>query len=832
MDTLIRDVRHALRLLAGHRGFAAAALITIAIGVGGSAAVFSVVYGVLLRPLPYAEPDRLVRLSELHPGARATFGGANLTAPTYRAWSRAHASLQDLAAFGAGDYTITTPGAAAQRVRGTRVTPSVFRVLRVSPIAGRFFNDEDAAPGAPPAIVLAYATWRERFGADPSAIGRTIEVDEVERRIVGVAPAGFAFPEYEGGLADAPRDLAFYLPFAVPEAEPGARVVRLTQAIARLTTGVTPAQAEAEGTSFARSVDRPSAELIFGKGGAVEVRAVPMADHLTRSVRPALMVLAAGVGLVLLIACANVANLFLSRGADRARELAVRATLGAGRRRLLRQLLTESLVISLIGGGLGLLVGWALTTAVPALAPAGFPRLRDIRVDGWFLAAAALSAIGVGAISGILPALRGSRIDLAAAMQTGGRTIGASGARLRRTLLIVEAALAVVLLVGATLLARSFVALVHVDAGYDPAGVLTATLRLPRSAETGVGGQTGGRGAQIIADAIERLRAMPGVRAAGAGNMTPFGDVLSSAGFALPGVTTPDGQPVVAQALHAVVTPGYAEALGMRLKEGRFFRSEDTTAAIHPLLVNDTFARTYLADGRPVTGRRFTGIFPRMLKRTDAVFEIIGVVQDVLPDDLAARPHPQVYVSIGSGFDMGGGATLVVKTDADPAPIATALRGILRQIEPAATLDRMGPLADKVSASVGEPRFAALVLLAFAGLALALATTGLYGVLSYHVARQRREIGVRAALGATRADLLRLVLREGLGTTAIGLVVGVAAAAALTRAMSSLLFGVTALDTVAFSVGPLVLLVVACAACLIPARRAAAIDPTEALRAD
>lgn len=824
MDALIRDVKQAFRLLLSNRGFAVSSVITIALGVGGTAAVFSVVYGVLLRPLPYPDPHRLVRLSEVHPGGNAPLGGALLSHPTYHAWSRAAASLQEIGGFRVSDY-IVTGFSEARRLRGTKVTASVFRVLRISPAFGRFFTDADAQPGSAPVVVLAHSAWREQFGGDPGALGKTLTIDNVDHQIIGVAPPAFAFPRYEGSWSDSPREIRLYTPLAIPEIEPNARVVGIVDAIGRLAPGVTIAQAEAEGTAYARSVARPNAEMVFGVGGPVEVRVRSIVDQMTMRVRPALVVLAAAIGLVLLIACANVANLFLSRGADRARELAVRAALGAGRGRLIRQLLTESVVVSLIGGVLGVFVGWALASAVPALAPAGFPRLDDIHVDLWFLTAAALAAVFVGTMSGVLPALRNSRLDLGAMMQTGGsRNVGTSGGRVRRILLVVEAALAIVLLIGATLLARSFVKLVEMDVGYDPSHVITADLYT-----VGATG-TAKRASQLAVSTLERIRATPGVLAAGAGNMVPLGGILSIASFALPGMTTADGRPVVARALLATVTPGYAEALGMRLKEGRFFRPEDTRSPVQPLLVNEAFEKAYFTDGRPVTGRRFVGMFPRMLGRNDAVFDVIGVVNNVLasPD---AQPQPQIYVVHGTAFDMGR-AALVVKTEGDLVPVAATLHGIVRQLGPAVTLDRLGPLEDKISSSIGEPRFAAFVLTAFSVLALLLATTGLYGVLSYNVTQRRREIGVRAALGATQRDLVRMVMREGLTVTVTGLVLGVVAAAVTARAMRGLLFGVTPWDRIAFSVGPMLLLLVACAACLIPARRAAGIDPTQAIKSE
>jgi putative ABC transport system permease protein len=836
MTSFLQDIRHTFRLLAGNPGFAVAALLTIALGVGGTAAVFSVVYGVLLRPLPYAEPERIVRMWEEHPGAVAPIGGQYLSGPAYRAWQQSSRSFEAIGAFRGRDHTVgmgTTGAGAVERLHGTAVTPSVFRLLRVSPAAGRFFTDADADEGAPPLVVVSHGFWRSRFGGDAgatsAALGSTLSLNGVAHRIIGVTPPDFAFPGPAIGLRDDRRGVMFYTPLAMRQDSDAKTIIDFTEAIARLAPGVTVARAEAEGTALTRGVDRPNADMIFGKGRPVEVRVLPFVDQMTMRVRPALMVLVAGVTLVLLIACANLANLFLSRGSARSRELAVRAALGAGHERLMRQLFTESLVIALIGGAFGIAIGATLTAAVPALAPADFPRLDDIRVDVRFVVVAVLAAIFAGVVSGAVPALRGSRFDLAAAMQAGGaRSVGTSGAGMRRMLLAVEAALAVVLLIGAALLARSFTALVTVDAGYDAERVLTADVRLPEDPAD----KNDARSSQRAVALVERLRAIPGVRAAGAGDMAPFGSMLSVFGFGLPGLTGANGKPLMATGLRAIVTPGYAEALGMRLKEGRWFRAEDMSSAVRPILVNEAFVKAYLMDGRPVTGRAFPGMFARWLGEHTTV-TIVGVVKDMLPADLNERPQPQIFVAQGAGANIGH-VTLVLRTDAnsDPAALMPLVKAVVQQMEPAATIERMSPLAAKVSASVDEPRFATLVLVAFASLALALAATGLYGVLSFDIAQRRRELAVRSALGATRADLVRMVMREGLTMTIVGLVVGLALAAALTRMMSSALFGITPLDPAAFSVAPLLLVVVAAVACVIPARRALAIDPGEALKAE
>ena len=682
----LRNVKQAWRLLARNRGFAVATLATIALGVGGTAAVFSVVYGVLLRPLPYVEPEQLVRLWEVHPGANAPIPGAPLSRQTYHAWAESATTLQGIGSYRVRESSVTGAGV-ARRARGTRVTPSLLDLLRAAPAIGRLFVEGDAEQGAEPVVVLAHQTWRTWFAGDAGALGRRVAIDDVDHRVVGVMRDGFDFPP------DGRNEVAFYTPFAVPLVDPEADVISMVAAIARLAPGTTAAQAEAEGTAYARAVDRPFSELVFGEGGPVEVRVRSLVDQMTMSVRPALVMLTVGVGLVLLVACANVANLLLARQSGRSRELAIRAALGAGRGRLARQLLTESLVISLLGGALGLGAGWVMTVAVPALAPAGFPRVGDIRVDVGFLVAALVAAVFVGAAAGTLPALRHSRVALAPSMQAGGaRAAGSSGGGLRRGLLVVESALAVVLLVGAALFARSLVALLDVDAGYDPANVLVADVSISEQ-----DGQTN-RTEQLLVAVLERVRGAPGVRAAGAGSMAPFGDFIYSWGFNLPGVATAGGEPLVARALASIVTPGYVEALSIPLTDGRVFTTADTTSPVIAMLVNEMFVRAYLNDGRPPVGRRFIGMLPNLLGRDDAVVHVVGVVDDVLLGSLDGQPQPQIYLPLGAaGVELRRAATLVVKTDGDPESLVPLVTRTVRTIEPAAAVSRTGALTARVT---------------------------------------------------------------------------------------------------------------------------------------
>ena len=815
MRTVLQDVRHALRLFRHNPGFTAVSALTIALAIGGCTAVFSVLNGVLLRPLPYPDPDRIVTVAERHPGSDAGLGGVVFSNHTYYAWLENAKTVEAIGGFNQRRFTVSGEGLPeAERVAGAAYTPSMFRVLGIAPRLGRAIEERDAAEGAPHVVVVSHEFWASRLGASPDALGRTITLNGESHEVIGVMPQGFAYPD--------PARL--YTPYTVPPPTPNS--VGLFGGLARLAPGTTPEQAAAEGTAAARSVERPYVmEVVYGKGGPVEVPVERLSDRVTKTVRPALVVLAIGIALVLVIACANVTNLFLSRGVARGREMAVRAALGAGRRRLLRQLLIESLLLSVVAGAIGLFLGWMLTRAMPALAPETFPRLENIAIDGRVLAVSAALSLLAGTLSGLLPALRGSHVALSSAMREGDvRTSTASG-RSRPVLLALEAALAVVMLVGAALLGRSFMKLLDVEKGYDPVGVVTASL-VP------VGTVDDQRVQAVVRDVLERLRAMPGVEAAGAGNMMPFGGSTAISGFPLADVPGPDGQPVQARALAYTVTPGYFEALGMRLVDGRFPTASDATARTGTMLVNESFAKTYYTDGRPAVGRRYESRSSEDAPPT--VTEIIGVVADMLPAALDGKPEPAIYRTAGGGshedaqLDAG---LFVVRTSSDPDALIPAFRAAVREIEPnAVALDRVATLSSRIADSVGQPRFAATVLGIFAGLALTLAAIGLYGVLSYNVSARRREIGVRAALGAGRRDLLGLVLRQGLGVTMVGLAIGLIAAAGLTRLMESLLFGIEALDITSFLAAPAVLLLVACAACLVPALRAARVDPATALR--
>jgi putative ABC transport system permease protein len=814
VETLLRDIRYSMVTLRRNLGFAAAALITLALGIGATTAVFSIVYGVLLRPLPYPAGDRLVRLWEEHPGGVSPAGNRWLSNHTYFAWLTQPRTLDGIGAYATYDYTVTL-GSEATRLVGSAVSPSVFPLLGVTPRVGRFFNSGEGEKGASPVVVLSDRLWHSQYNREPAIVGRLLTIDEQPHLIVGVARPDLQFPD---------KRILFWVPAAIPRITTDA--TRPFTALGRLRAGVAPAQAEAEGTAIARSVARPamSTQFFFGKGGPVVVHARPLTADMTASIRPALLVMAVAVALILLMSCANVANLLLSRGIARQRELAVRAAIGGSRGRLVRQLFTESVVLSAGGGVLGILVAWAVIGILPRLAPAQFPRLDDIAVDAGMMTIACVVSVVTAVISGLAPAVQGSGVDLVAAMR-GADDTSTGGARapralrLRQSLLVLEAAFTVILLVSAGLLGRSFVRLLNVDAGYRADHVLSARVQLPESAPPE-------RMAALIDRLLIRLRAMPGVRAAGAGNMMPLVSLTAITSFPLAPIA--GGTPVMTRSASYVVTPGYAEALGLQLREGRLFTDADTLPGTRKMLVNEVFVRQYLAG--PAVGRQFGDMFPDD-KGTRT--EIVGVVGDVLKDGNDRAHQPEIYFAHGTPtrhieFD----AKILVRTAGDPAALAPLFRDIVRETDRAAVVEQITPLSVLVARSVDQPRFSMMALATFAAVALVLASVGLYGVVSYSVAQRRRELGIRAAIGARRVDLVTLVLREGLRATVVGIGIGLLISIGVTRFMGAILFGVTPLDGVAFASGPLVLIAVATLACAIPALRAASTDPALALRAE
>lgn len=817
MRGLICDIRYALVTLRRAPTVAATALATLALGIGATTAVFAIVNAVLLRPLTYPESQQLVRLWEEHPGGSSPAGNRWLSQNTRAAWIQSSRTVEDIGAYATYDYTVRI-GEEPSRMSGSAMSPSVFAILRATPAIGRFFTSGEELEGAAAVAVLSDQLWRERYGGDPAIVGKTILIDGRLHTIVGVARPELSFPTAQ---------VLFWVPEVLPRLGTGSNRMVAFTALGRLRPGVTAAQAETEGTAAARSVPRPpAADFFFGKGDSVVVHARTLVADMTWPVRPALLLLIAAVALVMVIACANVANLLLSRGIARYRELAIRAAIGASPGRLVRQLLTESLVLSAAGGLMGLALAWALLRLLPVAASAHLLRLEDVRIDVAVVTCGIAASLFAALVSGLAPAVQSMHIDLYHAFRAGdgspgAGTSGPDARGLRAGLLVVEAAFAVVLTVGASLLAHSFLRLTSVDGGYDPDHVLALSVQLSE------GPALSARTDQFIDAMLARVRRTQSVTAAGAGGMMPL--MLRTA---VTQVTLPAwvgaGKPTTGRVLSNVITPGYAEALRMRLKDGRFFLETDARAAPRVVLVNEEFVRRFLTDGR-VIGLRLG----RLYQGTDgAETEIIGVVGNVLKDGNQTEPQPEIYFAQGSATQrIGGYVNVIVRSSGDDdATLSRALRRDVREVDASAVVDRLVPLKTLVASSWDQPRFATSVVSGFAALAMVLAGVGLYGALSYNVSQRRRELGLRAALGASRPNLVRLVLREGLSRTFAGLGIGIIAATLVTRLMRGLLFGISPFDGAAFTLGPLVLVAVGILACIVPAMRAASIDPAVALR--
>ncbi len=810
-----QDFRIGLRQLTARPAFVLLAVLTLALGIGANSAVFSVVNSVLLRPLPYPESDGLLRAIEERPANRGRRMAA-ITNETYHAWLARTTTLDALAAYSPRAYTLTGQGE-ARRVPGASVSAALFPLLRAMPARGRTFQAAEEQPPANRVAILSHAAWQSLFSGDPAAVGRTLILDGNPHEIVGVMPPWFFFPDH---------DAEIWTPHVVPlpSRNPNERNVFAFPALARLKPGATVEQAQAEGRTVVQGLFADGGRTMtpLDDGPPPNLRLTPLKDELVRDVRPALVLLMAVVLLVLLIAIANLANLLLGRGAARGREVAIRAAIGAGRWRIARQFLTESLMLAALGAMAGLLLAWWLQRLLPAVAPADFPRLEELAIDGRVLLFTVAASLLSGLLFGTAPALQALGVDLAPALGAAGYR-GSSGLRFvrgnraRLALAIGEIAIAVVLLVGAGLLAKSFVRLVDVDPGYDPSNVLTARVTLPPARYEGV------RAIQYDDRLLEGLASVPGVAAAGTVGTLPLSPGLMLVAFDLPGRPDAADQPPATASLR-VVSAGYLEALGLRLVAGRALAESDRAGSRPVILINEAFARTYFP------GTRLVG---RELPVFREPSEVIGIVGDVRHAGLDTEPQPEVYVSYRQSTQLrSAGTYLVVRAAADPMALVPALRAAVQAIDPDVPLESVMTMDARLATSVAQPRFYATILLGFAGLALLLAVVGVYGVLSFSVLQRRREIGVRMAVGAGAGDVLRLVMRQGGLLVLAGLAIGLVAAALGSRALTALLFGISARDPGVFAGVAVLLGAVGLLACYLPARRAARTNLLDALRQD
>jgi putative ABC transport system permease protein len=808
MGSFLRDLRFGARALARAPGFTVVALLTLAIGIGANTTIFSVVNAVLLKPLPFPEPERLVAVYQTQPSQNVFNNGASY--PNYAEWQSRARSFEALGAIRMHDFTLTGRGEPALVAAGT-VTANVFDVFHPHPLLGRALGAPDDVPGAPPVAVLGEALWRERFGADPAVVGKTVALDERLFTIVGVLPDAFRTPP-----SNPPAQL--WTPLAQDPVFGDLRQRRAGHyltIVGRLKHGAALGPAQAELAAIAADLARQYPKENEGWG----IRLVPLAESLVAGVRTALTVLLGAVGLLFLIACVNVANLLLARSGARSREVAIRTALGAGRARLVRQLLTECLLLGVAGGTLGLLAAYSGMRLLRAWLPSDLPRAAEIAIDGRVLAFSFLASLAAAAVFGLAPALQATGANLTGMLREGSLGAGESGGkrRLRDLLVLAETAVSFILLVGAGLLAKSFLRLRDVDLGFRPEHVLTAGYSLPRTQFSKPEQWT-----DFSTRLIERLNRLPGVDAAAAALPLPlYGGGLHFE-FQIEGRAAEKAAGSDLAANYTAATPRYFAALGIPMLRGRAFSDSDAAGSPSVCIVSSAFARRYFPGEDPI-GRRLLFGFTESVPR-----EIVGVAGDVKRDGLGEASRPEMYVPFVQ--DPWWASYVAIRAAGDPGRLAGALREEVRALDPALPLEGVQPMTQIVADSVAQPRFRTTLLALFSVTALLLAAIGIYGVLSYSVGRRTREVGVRLALGATRGDVIRLVFRQGLGLTALGLAAGLAGALLLTRYLSSLLFEVSRWDVATYAAVAFLLLTAAVLACWIPARRAMRVDPVVALR--
>ena len=800
VESLLQDLRYGIRVLRKNSGFAAIAILTLALGIGANTAVFTVVNGVLLRPMPFPEANRLFLVSltprnalfEWHPGVADT---------DYPAFREQDEVFEQIASFSIGTTANLTAAGDPAQIPVTYVTPEFFPTLRTNPALGRGFVAGEGEPGHNDVAVLSDELWKERFESDPGILGKMIQLDGVGHTIIGVMPPGFAFP---GAKAWMPLAIRYdgHNSYTRP-------------VVGRLKPGVSPQQAQAELETFAE-------RLPLGPGESRNDRPpqiIPLKDLLVANIRPSLLVFAAAVAFVLLIACANVANLFLARATGRGQEMAVRTTLGASRWRLVRQLLTESTLLSLAGGAAGILLAFWSVRALAALAPAGkVPRLEMIRIDGWVLAFTFSLSVITGIVFGLAPAFQATLRNTRQSLGQAGRSVTASHDGMRGVLTISEIALALILLTGAGLMLKSFLRLQAVNPGFSPHTVMTMTVDLPDSTYT-----TANQMQAFHTRTVEELSRLPGVLAAGAVNWIPLGQGLVMGTFQVQGSQRPPGFMVD----KPCVSPGYFRAMGMPVLRGRAFTENDNETAAGVVIVSHLVARTLWPGENPI-GKR---ISMEDNPKPEDWLGVVGVVDDVKQQGLAKKSEPAIYQPYLQVSRPGflSHMTFVVRTASRPESVASGMRAVLRSVDKNQPIS-IASMDSLIATTTAEPQFQARLLATFALVALALTIVGLYGVLAYSVAQRTREIGVRMALGAQSVDVLQMLLRRALVIISVGIALGGAGAFALTRVLVNFLYEVKPNDLPTFAAVSLALSFAALAACYVPARRAMRVDPMVALR--
>jgi putative ABC transport system permease protein len=806
MTLLARDLRHGARLLWKAPGFSAVALAALALGMGATSAIFSVVDAVLLKPLPFRDPQRLLVVWESNPAQNLK--EMFVTPGDFLEWRNQSRALEALAAI--SDVHVNLTGGPnghiePEELRAEHVSASLFPLLGVQPVVGRAFSSDEDQPGRADYALLSHSLWQRRFGGDLSIAGKAIRLRDRSYTVVGVLPAGFS-------VLDSAVDI--WIPLGLDPHDAQTAGSHFLTVIARLKPGVGVGRARTEMDMIGSRLEQANPALEKGWRPSL----VPLREELVGNVRPALVVLLAAVGFLLAMACVNVANLLLARGAARQKEIAIRTALGAGRGRVVAQLLSESVLLALAGGALGLALARGVVALVARLGPASIPRLAEARIDARLFLFALGVSLATGILFGIAPAIQISGADLNAALTEVGRggTTGRSGRMVRNVLVVAEVALAVVVLIGAGLLMRSFVGLRSADPGFQPSGLLT--LRVPLA-----GGRNAAPDRRIafFQQVADRVATLPGVGAVGAVNELPLTGLGLGSNFAVDGrpAPAPEQRPV---ALLRSVTSAYFRTMGIPLLAGRGLADSDTSQAPPVIVVNQTLARRFWPAGNPLGGRLVVDA------NDGRVAEIVGVVADVKPERIESQDWPTIYCPYSQA--PAATMTMVVRTAQPPLSLASAVEREVHQLDPNQPVAEMRSMEEVVDRAVAGARFNTVLLAVFAEIAFLLAAVGIYGVISCDVSERTHEIGIRVALGAQPGDVLKLVVGHGARLAAYGIAVGLAAAFALTRLMASMLYGVKATDAYTFASIPVLLGAVALAASYLPSRRALALDPVTALR--
>jgi putative ABC transport system permease protein len=801
MNTFFQDIRYGLRMLLKHKGFTAVAVMALGLGIGANTAIFSLVNGMLLRPLPFPNPEKIIYFEGQNPSKGIT--DSNISFPDFIDWSQQTDLFASTTAFYTANANFGANGAEPERVPRAGVTTGFFPVLGVQPVLGRAFVPADDQPNTQTVAIISDKLWKRRFGSDSAIIGKQVQISARPITIIGVMAPGFEFPEQTQiwmtsgvKMSDEPRDN------------------RSWQAIARLNPGVNLEEAQSRISAINAKLANEFPETSKGWDANLSV----LHEKIVREAKPSLLALLGAVGFVLLIACANVANLLLARSAARQKEIAIRAAMGASRGRVLRQMLTESFLLSAIGGIAGLLLSVWLIQALLSIVPEGAPRLDQVGIDYRVLTFAFVISALTGVLFGLVPAFQASKLDVTSALKEGGR----SGEGHRRTsarslLLIGEVALSLILLVGAGLLIKSFVRLQEVRPGFNSHNVLIASVALP-----GFKYKEPQR-PEFFRQLIERLEAAPGVQAVGGAVNLPLG----ASGYGIGRAFVPEGRPLTvddsADASFSTITGDYFRALQIPLIAGRTFERRDNADAPKVVIINEAVAKRHFGSPAEAIGKRLT-----IWRDEQFLREIVGVVGDTKTAALDAQGGAQIYVPHAQDWQWNFMA-MVVRTASDPAGFVTTFRREVQALDKDQPVYNVRTMDDVVMNSLGTRRVSMQLFAVFACAALLLAALGIYGVMAYSVTQRTQEIGIRMALGAQKSDVLGLVIRQGMTLTVIGVAVGLGGAVALTRLIANLLFGVEATDPLTFLAIPVLLLFVALVACYLPARRAARLDPTVAL---